>query len=247
MLMSSHFGVPQERKRLILIGYRSNLKNKTQLIDKVFNRIQKLAVDNVQKSKQGKLRFPVVRDAIDDLPAVKPGEGNDHWFGEYNGSSKLCKYQKEMRRDSPGVLNHRARTHMTSDLKRYEFYIKHWITKHQKADLNTLMATNSRLLPDHRHLDKFIDRFKVQWWEKPSSTITAHISKDGHYFIHPDLKQCRSFTVREAARCQSFPDNFKFEGPRTEQFKQVGNAVPPRLAACIAREIKVVLDQLYHE
>lgn len=241
ILDSADFHIPQNRKRLILIGYKKSLEYKNPDIRNMFSELQRQARENRKES------YLTVHDAIGDLPPLRPGEGNDGWHGFYDSTPELKYYQKRMRMDCPGILNHKARTHMKNDLKRYKFFIKHHKKDNRPATINDLIRERPDLIPNHNHLDKFLDRFKVQWWTRPSSTITAHICKDGHYYIHPDIKQTRSFTVREAARCQSFPDNYKFEGPRTEQFRQVGNAVPPQLAKIIAFFILRELRKIYEK
>jgi DNA (cytosine-5)-methyltransferase 1 len=130
---------------------------------------------------------------------------------------------------------------MASDLSRYLFaavYGELVKVSPKASDFPESLA------PEHLNWNsgKFADRFRVQLWEQPSTTITSHISKDGHYFIHPDPEQCRSLTVREAARLQTFPDNYYFKGNRTEQFIQVGNAVPPFLAKQIGDALFALLQ-----
>jgi len=238
ILNSAHFAIPQSRKRLILIGFRQDLEAKNPDIRHVYQKLQ-------QKAAAGKNNLLTVRDAISDLPPLKPGQGSNGLYGEYLPDGSISPYQKKVRDGSRFVLNHFARAHMASDLERYRFFIENQDVSDHSVTIEDLIRLRPDLIPDHKHLDKFVDRFKVQAWPKPSSTVTAHLSKDGHYFIHPDIEQCRSFTVREAARCQSFPDNFFFEGPRTEQFRQVGNAVPPLLAKAIGTALKKELEKIY--
>lgn len=145
-----------------------------------------------------------------------------------------------------GALNHTARSHIAEDLRRYFFAT---CFARSKRNSPTITDFPLALLPLHKNLqDKkpeeivFADRFRVQVAHRPATTVTSHISKDGHYFIHPDPTQCRSLSVREAARLQTFPDNYYFSGPRTAQYHQVGNAVPPLIAKEIARAVARVFS-----
>jgi DNA (cytosine-5)-methyltransferase 1 len=168
--------------------------------------------------------------------------------GEFVASDSVPKWHKEWFHDARvgGACNHSTRSHIPSDLWRY-FYAACFAQARKRSPVLTDFP--KCLLPDHKNAvlsddDEdvaFADRFRVQVKERPCTTITAHIAKDGHYFIHPDPLQCRSLTVREAARLQTFPDNYYFAGPRTEQYKQVGNAVPPLLARKLAKVVHGLL------
>lgn len=136
--------------------------------------------------------------------------------------------------------NHETRGHMPADLARYFFTS---LSAELSGKSPTAGMFPEELAPSHKSWasGKFADRFRVQVWDNPSTTVTCHISKDGHYFIHPDPLQCRSLTVREAARLQTFPDNYFFMGKRTAQYIQVGNAVPPLLARKIGDTLLAIL------
>lgn len=150
--------------------------------------------------------------------------------------SSLSKWYRDAKLG--GVLQHESRSHMASDLHRYMFAACYAASQKVSPRIHEFPPM---LLPDHKNVNgeevPFLDRFRVQLGGQPSTTVVSHISKDGHYYIHPDPEQCRSLTAREAARLQTFPDNYFFEGGRTAQFHQIGNAVPPLLARQIAEVV----------
>ena len=144
------------------------------------------------------------------------------------------------------ITNHETRGHTVEDLYRYFFFDSicpsSWPGSPKLTDFpKKLLPNHDNVNPDDLEEVILSDRFRVQLKNQPGTTVTSHISKDGHYYIHYDPQQCRSLTVREAARIQTFPDNYFFEGPRTEQYRQVGNAVPPLLALQIAE----IVHQLF--
>jgi DNA (cytosine-5)-methyltransferase 1 len=155
--------------------------------------------------------------------------------------SRSNNYVEGLRKEQTVVLNHETRGHMESDLGRYMFCAAFAAIHHSSP---TSRDFPWQLAPDHRNWGTgvFADRFRVQLRGNPSATITSHLSKDGHAFIHWDPQQCRSLTVREAARLQTFPDDYLFLGNRTQQYVQVGNAVPPLIAEQIAQVVWQVLD-----
>ena len=156
------------------------------------------------------------------------------------GSSKFLKDNWEWFHDERigGVINYETRPHIIGDLQRYLWCSTYAKVKNKSPRLNDFPE---KIYPDHKN--PWPDAFKVQLRKKPSNTITSHISRDGHYFIHYDPLQCRSFTVREAARIQTFPDNYFFEGKLTNQRKQVGNAVPPLLARKLAHIVFQIIKK----
>jgi len=175
----------------------------------------------------------------------KEGVGGEYIKTGTTISMKHPLYKWYVDSNLKGLANHESRAHLTQDLMRYLF-ASLYVEKNGTFPRMDDYARHSKdLVPDHANATsgKFNDRFRVQVKDRPATTITSHISKDGHYFIHYDPKQCRSLTVREAARIQTFPDNYLFRGSRTQQFHQVGNAVPPYLAYQLAEIVHDILKQ----
>ena len=231
---SADFGVPQVRKRVIIMGVRKDI-DKVSVKD-LYNSVIKThwSPDTPEEERKGKSKFITVEQAIGDLPAVEPGYDASMEAFNYPCNNSFLK-----RIGKPGVhplMDHIARSHNSVDRERFTYMIQnHWT-----------FGQLRRTMPqyEHEHARLFDNSYVVQWWDLPSKTIIAHIHKDGFQYIHPDETQARTFTVREAARIQSFPDDFEFAGSRGEKYKQIGNAVPPLFAEALAKAIKANLDRL---
>ncbi|MFD2585560.1 DNA cytosine methyltransferase [Croceitalea marina] len=210
---SADFGVLQKRKRIILIGWKK---------DSGFN-----YPEFVKSNWNWK-----VEDLLKDLKKLRPGEQKN--LTKYVGDSSEYLKIFKLRNGVDFVTQHIARPHNTRDLAIYKIAIKKWLEKEERLKYPDL----PKKLKTHKNESSFLDRYKVVDPKGLSHTMVAHIAKDGHHYIYPDMKQIRSLSVREAARIQSFSDDYFFEGGRSAAFRQIGNAVPPLMALKIAEGIK---------
>jgi DNA (cytosine-5)-methyltransferase 1 len=222
---ANNFGVLQNRKRIIIIGWKENLS---------------LIIPNLESIK--KIADCKVKSLFADLPKIQAGEGSDK-FLKYKTKTNDYLDQSFIRNGIDILTQHIARPHTKQDKEIYRIAVEKWNSQKERLNYNDLPER----LKTHQNRSSFFDRFKVVAADElHSQTVVAHIAKDGHYYIHPDIEQNRSITVREAARLQSFPDDYYFEGVkeganRTAAFKQIGNAVPPLMAFEIAKKIKLIL------
>lgn len=280
LLQAEHYGVPQARHRVIIVGVRADVASrlprgfspKLMKSDKAVTVADVLS--NLPRLRSGLSRddnpaawketiasaISQVRRASSDYQGENPeafhaalgevearlasGTAPARWSSARttlpaNIPFKLRAFLNDSRLSA--LHGHETRGHMPSDLSRYLFAACYAVAEGSSPKASRFPTD---IAPEHANWKsgKFDDRFRVQRWHHPSSTVTSHISKDGHYFIHPDPTQCRSLTVREAARLQTFPDNYVFLGNRTEQYIQVGNAVPPFLALQIAEAVLPIFD-----
>lgn len=224
-LEANNFGVLQNRKRIIIIGWREDLS--LSIPD----------FENIRYSSDYKVKM-----LLSDLPDLQAGEGVDK-FLKYKSNSNEYLTKNSIRNGIDILTQHVSRPNTKQDKEIYRIAVSKWDTSRERLNYNDLPER----LKSHQNRTSFFDRFKVVGAEEPHAhTVVAHISKDGHYYIHPDIKQNRSITIREAARLQSFPDDYYFEGVkeganRTAAFKQIGNAVPPLMAEKIAASLKDIL------
>lgn len=220
MLSADNYGVLQQRKRVILVGNRDH-------------KADYFPEPEIWRPKV------TVQEVLDDLPPVKAGAGSISPLRLKEYSGKYL-YDAKIRTSDDCVTLHTARPHNERDLEIYRIAVEQWNNGGERLHYYSLPAS----LKTHANETSFTDRYKVVAGGLPvSQTVVAHIAKDGHYYIHPDIEQNRSLTPREAARLQTFPDDYFFESEpgisgRTAPFRQIGNAVPVLLAQRIAESLK---------
>lgn len=225
-LIASDYGVLQARKRIIIVGWKKNKKQKNYK----YPDFEKIDNSNYY-----------VKDVLNDLPITKPDniiEGKN----KYRSNTNQYLIDSNIREEDFNILTqHETRMHNKQDIEIYKEAINAWNKDEKKLCYKELASRRPDLI-SHKNTTSFTNRFNViKANTQASHTILAHMAMDGHYYIHPDINQHRSLSVREAARLQSFPDDFYFEGPRTAQFRQIGNAVPPKMAEQIAKKIKEII------
>lgn len=274
VVRAEEYGIPQTRHRIFIVGIRSDFSTEPRILENsdVYVTVRDV-IGDMPKIRSGVSRLTDSNDLwVQTLTDIVNQSwfihGRDNSLAELSAvaesilvSLRQQKLQKSSDSHSSPIalegwftddrlnvlLSHESRPHMRSDLQRY-FFASIYAQVNQATP--KLRHFPRELLPQHKNVQRrstgydFADRFRVQIPDAPATTITSHISKDGHYYIHYDPAQCRSLTVREAARLQTFPDNYKFEGNRTAQYRQVGNAVPPLLANRIAEIIFEVLENM---
>lgn len=254
VIRSENYGVPQRRHRVILLGIRNDIRpssvptlTRWERQNSVRDALGGMPPVNSELSrrKTGLGEWEEIRELGFRMAAETLASAENMASPTSNSNSAEAHRLREWLTTTqlPKPTLHDARAHMDSDLLRYA-YLSNLAEFGVKP---TVKELPDRLKPEHKNVDNestpFVDRFKVQSWDGPSGTVTSHISKDGHYYIHPDANQMRSLTVREAARLQTFPDDYFFMGGRTAQYHQVGNAVPPLLAHQIGGVVAEILNR----
>lgn len=220
VLNAQDFGVLQDRKRVIIIGWKNNLELEYPQFDKV------------------EMKFEIAKHLFSDLPKINSGQGQ--WgVSEYVGKTNNYLESTGIRNGINFTTQHISRFNNENDLEIYRIAVDKWVNDGKRLNYAELPE---RLIK-HNNTKTFTNRFQVVNHKGVSHTVVAHICADGHYYIHPDINQNRSITVREAARIQSFPDNYFFESSRTAAFKQIGNAVPVLMAQGIAEKIKNLITE----
>ena len=228
--VASRHGVLQNRQRVIIVGWKRAVKG-----SKSPYHYPELPVEECP--------YQVLKDLFSDLPARKAGEGKFCEAVSYVKPLSEMPYldRSGIRGELDFTTQHVARPTNENDRKIYKIAVEKWLNEHHRLNYAQLPTE----LQTHRNKKTFLNRFNVVDPYGYSHTVVAHIAMDGHYYIyttlHPTLETVRSITVREAARLQSFPDDYYFEGSRTSALKQIGNAVPVVLAYKIAEGIKKLL------